>query len=139
MLGRITISLAMAVALMAAPFHVSARSCIVSDTAVNKACQPACCANKTCCVTSPKNTAPASQPLAKSVSDQQSVAALSSQSALALLTPVAIASSFFSFEDSAAHSPPRLALTCILLICSEDADPRVLPISGHFRSTNTFQ
>ncbi len=116
MLGRITISLAMAVALMATPFHVSARSCIVFDTAMNKACQPACCANKTCCATSPKNTAPASQPLAKSVSDQQNVAALSSQSALALLTPVAIASSFFSFEDSAAHSPPRLALTCIRLI-----------------------
>ena len=115
MLRRITISLAMAVALMAAPFHVSARSCIVSDTAVNKACQPACCANKTCCATSPKNTAPASQPLAKSVSDQQNVA-VSSQSALALLTPVAIASSFFPFVDSAAHTPPRLALTCIRLI-----------------------
>ena len=115
MLVRITISLAMAVALMATPFQVSARSCIVSDTAVNKACQPACCANKTCCATSPKNTAPASQPLAKSVSDQQNVA-VSSQSALALLSPVAIASSFFPFEDSAAHSPPRLALTCIRLI-----------------------
>src|SRR5205823_9943148 len=98
--------LAMAVALMAAPFHVSGRTCIVSEAAANKACRPACCANTTCCATSPKNTAPVSQPLAKSVSDQQNVA-LSSQSALALLSLVAIASSFFSFEDSAAHSPPR--------------------------------
>src|SRR5436190_3455441 len=65
MLGQITISLAMAVALMAAPLHVSARSCIVSDTAVNKACQPACCANKTCCATSQKTTGPVSEPLAK--------------------------------------------------------------------------
>src|SRR5437870_8668580 len=68
MLGRITISLAMAVALMAAPFHVSARTCILSDAVAQKAGQPACCANKTCCATSKKNTAPVSQPLTKSTS-----------------------------------------------------------------------
>src|SRR3989440_240521 len=65
MLGRITISLAMAVALMTTPFHVSARTCIVSDAPVQKACKPGCCANKTCCATSKKNNAPISQPLAK--------------------------------------------------------------------------
>src|SRR5438105_15762479 len=123
MLSRIMISVAMAAALLVAPVSISARSCILLNAAGGKACQPGCCANTTCCATSPKNTAPVSQPLAKSVSDQQNVA-LSSQSALALLSLVAIASSFFSFEDSAAHSPPRLALTCIRLISSEEADTR---------------
>jgi len=116
MLNRIATSLVTAVALVATPFHASARTCIVTDSPIQKACQPGCCANKTCCATSPKNTAPVSQPLAKSGSDQQNVAVLPSQRALALLRPGAIASSFFSCEDSAAHSPPRLALTCIRLI-----------------------
>jgi len=116
MLGRITISLAMAVALMATPFHVSARSCIVFDTAMNKACQPACCANKTCCATSPKNTAPVSQPLAKSASAQQNIATLPSSVAFVGLDPGARTSRVFSSRDCTAHSPPTLALTCIRLI-----------------------
>src|SRR5437660_12453318 len=116
MLSRIMISVAMAAALLVAPVSISARSCILLNAAAEKACQPGCCANKTCCATSPQNTAPASQPLAKSASDQQNLVGLSSQGGLALLSPVAIASSFFSHEDSAAHSPPRLALTCIRLI-----------------------
>src|SRR2546428_11923043 len=111
MLGRITISLAMAVALMATPFHVSARSCIVSDTAVNKACQPACCANKTCCATSKKNTAPVSQPLAKNGS-------ASELSATCAVTLNAVGPDCFSLDrqpsfsraQSCAVVPPQLAV-----------------------------
>ncbi len=66
MLSRITISLVMAAVLVAAPMYVSARTCILSDAAAQKAGQAACCANKTCCATSQKNTAPVSQPLTKS-------------------------------------------------------------------------
>ena len=116
MAGRIALSLLLAVTIVLAPVGLSARPCVVINTPSEKACAPACCANKTCCETSHQRTGSPVQPLAKSASDQQNVVVLSSQSALALLSPVAIASSFFSFEDSAAHSPPRLALTCIRLI-----------------------
>jgi len=51
-------------ALLVAPVHLPARTCIISDAPIHKACQPGCCANKTCCATSQKN-APVSQPFAK--------------------------------------------------------------------------
>src|SRR6059058_5152380 len=75
MLRRITISVAMATVLFTAPVGLAARSCILTNAPSQKACQSSCCANKTCCATSPKNTAPQSQPLAKADSGQQAKAA----------------------------------------------------------------
>jgi len=116
MLSRIMISVAMAAALLVAPVSISARSCILLNAAAEKACQRGCCANKTCCATSQKNTVPAAQPLAKSGSDQQSVATLPSVVAVVGLIPAAETSSTFSSRDCTAHSLPTLALICIRLI-----------------------
>jgi hypothetical protein len=108
--------MAMATALFTAPVGVAARSCILSSTPGQKACQSNCCANKTCCATSPKNTAPQSQPLAKADSSQQLkatgfVAVLSFSSREA-------GSKQFRLEATAlsANSLPLLALLCTLLI-----------------------
>jgi hypothetical protein len=108
--------MAIATALFTAPVGLAARSCILTDAPSQKACQPSCCANKTCCAISPKNTAPQSQPLAKADSGQQLkatgfVAALSFSSCEA-------GAEQFRFQAAAplANSPPRLALLCTLLI-----------------------
>jgi len=116
MLSRIIISMTMAAALFTAPVGLTARSCILSSVPSQKACQPSCCANKTCCATSPKNTAPQSQPLAKTDSSQQ-LSATCFASALPLSRCEAGAEQF-RFEAAAplANSPPRLALLCTFLI-----------------------
>src|SRR5207248_1566449 len=57
MVSRIIISMATAAALFMAPVGQAARSCILSNAPSQKACQSSCCANKTCCATSPKKTA----------------------------------------------------------------------------------
>jgi hypothetical protein len=117
MLRRILISVAVAVALVAAPIGSAARSCMLVNAPSQKACQPSCCANKTCCATSPKNTAAPSQPLAKADSAQQ----------LSVICFVPVALPFSSYEAGAeqfrfhvtslsAHSPPQLALLCTFLI-----------------------
>jgi len=116
MLSRIMISVVLAVAFVAAPVRISARSCILVNAPTQKACQPACCANKTCCETSPKNTSPTAQPLAKSGSDQGNIATLPSALAVAGLIPAAGTSSIFMSRDCTAHSPPPLALICVRLI-----------------------
>jgi hypothetical protein len=116
MLSRILISVALALALVAAPARISARSCILSNTSTQKACQPACCANKTCCKTSRKNTSPPAQPLAKSGSDQGNIATLSSPVAVAVLNYAPVESFVFSSADRAGHSPAPFALICIRLI-----------------------
>jgi len=117
MLNRIMISVAVAATLIAAPVSVSARSCILSNSPGEKACQSDCCANKTCCATSPKNTAPASQPLAKSASGQQNIATFPAMAAVAVLNqPATIESHIFCSAALCAHSPPTLALICIRLI-----------------------
>jgi hypothetical protein len=116
MLSRIMISVATAAALFTAPVGFAARSCILSNAPSQKACQSGCCANKTCCATSPKNTAPPSQPLAKADSNQQLNAAC-----------FAVAVPFSSYETGAqqfrfqatapsVNSPPQLALLCTFLI-----------------------
>jgi hypothetical protein len=108
--------MAMAAAIFTAPVGFAARSCILVNSPSQKACQSGCCANKTCCATSPKNTAPPSQPLAKADSSQQLNAAC-----------FAVALPFSSYETRAqqfrfqlaaplANSPPRLALLCTFLI-----------------------
>jgi hypothetical protein len=116
MLSRIMISMTLAVALAAAPARISARSCILSNTSTQKACQPACCANKTCCEMSHKNTSPPAQPLAKSGSDQENIATLPSPVAVAVLNYAPVESFVFSSADRAVHSPAPLALICIRLI-----------------------
>jgi hypothetical protein len=117
MLSRILMSVVLAVALVAAPVRISARSCILVNAPTQKACQPVCCANKTCCKTSHKNTSPPAQPLAKSCSNQGDIATLPSPVALAVLNYAAAESFVFSSVDcAAAHSPAPLALICIRLI-----------------------
>jgi hypothetical protein len=116
MLSRIIISMAMAAALLTAPVAVAARSCILSNAPSQKACQPSCCANKTCCATSQKNTAPQSQPLAKADSGQLQNA-ICVASALPLSGCEAGAEQFrFQAAAPSAKSPPRLALFCTFLI-----------------------
>jgi hypothetical protein len=116
MLSRIMISVAMAAALLMAPAGVAARSCVLSNAPSQKACQSRCCANKTCCATSPKNTALPSQPLAKADSGQQ----LKATGFLAALSFLSWETKSPKFRREAiarlANSPPRLALLCTLLI-----------------------
>ena len=117
MLSRIIVSMAMAIALLAAPVGVTARSCILVNAPSQNACQPNCCANKTCCATSPKNTAAPSQPLAKADSGQQ-LSAISSATATLRLASYNAGTEQFRFHAASlsAHSPPRLALLCTFLI-----------------------
>jgi len=110
------ISVATAVALVVAPMGSAARSCILVNAPSQKACQSSCCANKTCCATSPKNTAPPSQPLAKADSNQQ-LKATGFVTALSFSSYEAGAEQFrFQVATPLANSPPRLALLCTLLI-----------------------
>jgi hypothetical protein len=109
--------MAMSAVLFTAPMGVAARSCILTSTPAQKACQSSCCANKTCCVTSPKNTAPSSEPLAKGDSSYKINATW-----VALPTAISPGWEFgaqhflLSNAASDAHSPPTLALICIRLI-----------------------
>ena len=117
MLNRIMISLAVAVALVATPVGAVARSCILVNAASPKACQPSCCANKTCCATSSKNTAPASQPLAKTDSAQQLSATCSATATLPSANCATGTEQFRLHVTSLwAHSAPQLALLCTFLI-----------------------
>jgi len=106
----------MAAALFTGPVSLAARSCILSTAPSQKACQSSCCANKTCCATSSKNTAPPSQPLAKADSNQQ-LKATGFVTALCFSSCEARSEQFRLYATaSSAISPPRLALLCTLLI-----------------------
>jgi hypothetical protein len=108
--------MAMATALFTAPVGLAARSCILTNAPSQKACQSSCCANKTCCATSPKNTAAPSEPLAKADSGQQ-LSATCFAAALPFSSCEAGAEQFrFQAAAPLANSPPRLALLCTLLI-----------------------
>jgi hypothetical protein len=108
--------MAIATALFTAPVGLAARSCIFTNAPSQKACQPSCCANKTCCATSPKNTAPQSQPLAKAGYGQQ-LSATGFVAALPLSSCEAGAEQFrFQAAAPSTNSPPRLALFCTFLI-----------------------
>jgi hypothetical protein len=117
MLSRIAIALALVIALMAAPFHVSARTCIVSDAPIQTACKPGCCANKACCATSQKNTGPISKALANGVLGSE-------LNATCVATIIAVVPGFVSLDRqlplSRAHSgalvSPQLAVLCTFLI-----------------------
>ena len=116
MLSRIMISVATAVALVAAPMGSAARSCILVNAPSEKACQPRCCANMTCCVTSQKNTAPSSQPLAKSDSASATNTMCAPTEFVVLHQLTEDRSVTRTDLTFAALSPPRLPLLCTFLI-----------------------
>jgi len=103
-------------AIVLAPVSLSARPCILVNASSEKACQPACCANKACCETSQKNTAPAAQPLAKSSVDQQVNLISPLSVTIATLHQDSTESLNFSSAEWTAHSPAPLTLICIRLI-----------------------
>jgi hypothetical protein len=117
MAGRIALSLLLAMAIVLAPAGLSARPCVLINAPSEKACQPACCANKTCCETSPKNTSAPSQPLLKSGSAAKVNAASAATLISILPSRKTDAEQFSHFIASCyAHAPPTLALICIRLI-----------------------
>lgn len=109
-------SLTVGLALVVATVRLPAATCIVTNTSDEKECRPGCCANRTCCETSPKHTGRPAQPLAKSGLDQQTVSAIPAIAAVALLMPAPTEPHVFSSAERRAHSPPPLALICIRLI-----------------------
>lgn len=115
-MSKIVITLMVAMTLPAAAMPLSARSCILSNVASEKACKPGCCANKACCETSHERTGLPVQPFAKSGLDQQNLATPPATVAAVVLNQTATASLVFSRVEWTAHSPTPLALTCIRLI-----------------------
>jgi len=116
MAGRIALSLLLAMTIVLAPASLSARPCILINAPSEKACDMGCCANKTCCETSPKNTSSPSQPLAKSGSHQQINLISPSNFVVTTLHQGSIELPIFSSQEWTAHSPAPLALICIRLI-----------------------
>jgi len=116
MISKITVSVAVGLALFAATVRLPATTCIVTNTSSPKACQPGCCANKACCATSHERTGSPVQPMAKAGSDQQNIATFPSTVPVAVFNYVAEESFIFSSAEGSAHSPPPLALICIRLI-----------------------
>ena len=116
MFPKVTVSVAVALALCAATLRLPAAPCIVTNTPSPEACQPGCCANKACCATSHQRTGPPVQPLAKLSSDQQNVATIPATIVFALPVQAATESRVLSSAERMAHSPPLLSLTCIRLI-----------------------
>jgi len=115
MLNKLTLLMAMA-ALLAGPVQLSARPCVLINAPSEKACQPACCANKTCCDTSHRNTGATSQPFAKNQSDQQPTATFFAIVKQPLPNSGA-ETERSGFQTLAAKVPsPRLALLCSFLI-----------------------
>ena len=111
------ILVAVLLAMVVTPLRLPAASCILSNAPSREACKMACCANKTCCAVSKKNTAPVSQPLYKSGdgNQQQMIGFVS----VPIIDSIAVAASAQPVCASApvrAHSPPPLAATCIRLI-----------------------
>src|ERR1700730_7118152 len=104
MAGRIALALLLAMAIVLAPAGLSARPCVLINAPSEKACQPNCCANKTCCATSPKNTAPTAQPLAKSGSNQQNIVTLPAVFRVAVGQSPPIESPIFRSAECTAHS-----------------------------------
>lgn len=116
MITKISASIALGVVLFTATVRLQETPCLITNTPGPEACEPSCCANMTCCVTSDERTGPAAQPLAKAPSGQQNIALIATQNSVTLPVEVAKEPELFSREKSGAHSPPTLALTCIRLI-----------------------
>jgi hypothetical protein len=116
MLNRIMISVAVTAALFAATVRLPATPCFVTNTPSPKACEPGCCANKTCCLTSHERTGPPVQPVSKSSSDQQTFAAIPATPAIGFVSRDVAESRDVSIENFTSHSPAPFALICIRLI-----------------------
>lgn len=116
MLTRISLSIALIAGLAATPLRAATRNCIIYDAPLQKTCKMDCCANKKCCATSPKKTAPASQPLAKTGGSQE----LSATEPVQQIIPASARSTSrepIRMECAhSAHAPPELAVLCTFLI-----------------------
>jgi hypothetical protein len=110
------VSVAVGLAVFAAAIRLPAAPCVLTNVASPKACQPNCCANKTCCKTSKERTEPPAQPLVKSSQDQQNVAAVPAAIPVALPVQIATEPRVAPRAKCSAHSPPPFALICIRLI-----------------------
>ena len=113
-LARIAISILTMAAFLAGPVHVSARTCIVSDAPIQKACQPGCCANKACCATSTKKSAPL--PFAKNASAPELTAISPPSISMSRRELVSQARQFSVSRELSLASSPRLAVLCTFLI-----------------------
>ena len=116
MLGKISISVMLGVGLLLGTIRLPAAPCILTNAPAEKACTMGCCVYKSCCETSQHRTGLPKQPLTKSSSNQQNIAALPA----IVMAPLSIdtATNLFVFSGAvcSAHSPPPLALICIRLI-----------------------
>lgn len=115
-ISRIAVSLAVALALFAATVRLPATACVMTNAPSPKACEPGCCANKTCCLTSHERTGPPVQPLTKASPDQQHIVAIAAHAGVVVPVETARKPQLFSSVEYGAHSPPTLALLCIRLI-----------------------
>jgi hypothetical protein len=116
-MSKVVISLMVAMALPVAAMPLSARTCILSNVASEKACKPGCCANKKCCETSEKNRTSPEQPLAKSGADQRDIVTLSSAIRVVEIDWIArLESPLYSSAKCSSHSPATFELICIRLI-----------------------
>jgi hypothetical protein len=116
MLAKAAVSVAVGLALCAPTLRLPTVSCVLSNSSSPVACQPRCCANRTCCETSHERTGAPSQPFAKSGSDQQSLATPPAIVSAAVLNQTATEPLVFSRAEWTAHSLAPLALICIRLI-----------------------
>jgi hypothetical protein len=90
---------------------------MLSSAPEQKACNPGCCANKTCCATSNEHKSSSSQPLGKADSNYKPSA--TSIAVAAVVSPSSESGAQVILQSNAAfraHSPPPLALICIRLI-----------------------
>jgi hypothetical protein len=115
MFKRAVISLAVLVALIAAPFGVSAAACRVMPKQVTTCLD--CCAKMKCCPDAAREKAQPAPPLSSGSAAQQLSAAVAHVvSAFLRDWPPAIESSVPASRTCAAYSVEPLALNCIWLI-----------------------
>lgn len=103
-------------AMLVMPLQQPVASCIQSRAPSHEACKPNCCANKTCCAVSEKNTGTAAQPLSQDRAAKQHVIGFVAVPVMALQVLTAAAEPVFAGLPARAHSPPPLAASCIRLI-----------------------
>ena len=114
---KTAILFAVVLAMAVRPLQLPAASCILSNAPSPEGCKPNCCANKSCCAVSKKNTMSVSPPLYKSGDiNQQPVFGFVSVpllDSIAVTTPAQPARENISVR---AYSPSPRAATCIRLI-----------------------
>jgi hypothetical protein len=116
MFGKVMVSVAVAAALFSGSARLPAATCILANTVSEKACKPDCCANRSCCATSPKRTGSPVQPLAKSSINQQLLLAPEATTTSPVAVPLERETHFVFPPEPAAHSPSRFVLLCTFLI-----------------------